>query len=69
MICVVDPLPFLELILQDSVATLASLDVLTISAVTVLPELYIYLEVISEVLLLLLAERRQFLQLDHCSPV
>ena len=69
MICVVDSLPFLELILQDSVAPLTTFDVLTVPAVTVLPELYIYLEVISEVLLLLLAERRQFLQLDHCSPV
>ena len=56
MICVVDSLPFLKLVLEHSVATLAAFDVLAVPAVTVLPELDIHLEVFSEVLLLLFAK-------------
>lgn len=58
MVCVVDSLPFLKLIFEYSVAALAAFDVLTVSAVTVLPELDIDLKVVPEVLLFLLAEWR-----------
>lgn len=67
VVCVVDSLPFLKLVLEGSVATLAAFDVLSVPAVAVFPELDIDLEVVPEVLLFLLAKRRQFLQFHHCS--
>ena len=64
-----DALPFGELASKNTLAPAAPLNPAQIAAIAVLPKFNIHLKILFEVPLLLLAERRHLLQLDHGGPV